>query len=69
MAARAKISKQHLHHWFNFEIILHKNFLVNSVHKLFRLSCPLFSNCAFCGENGLHFDLFLRWVIQGPLVS
>jgi len=42
MAARAKIKKIHLS---------------DSVQKMFKLSCPLFSNCGSVVENGLHYDL------------
>jgi hypothetical protein len=68
MAARAKISKQHLYHWFNFEIVLHKNFLVNSAHKLFRLSCPLFSNCAPVVKTGSTLTCFsVEWSLWALL--
>jgi len=56
MATRAKMTtttfEQHLNHLFNFEIVLHKNCIHNSVHKWFRISCPLFENCGSVVEMG-----------------
>jgi len=65
-----KTFRWHLNHRFNFEIILHKHFVGDSVQKLFRLSYPLFSICASGVERGstVTFWPIFRWAIQRALL-